>query len=478
MTRRSSRFRRRLQVLLTALIGSVPFVVSVPPAFAGVGLSVVPNYPSSTTVGQTGVPASVDITNASDGAEATGNVTISNITLITTCGTFNLDCPASAADPGVFQPSATAVGNFGSACAGTTFTLTNIDPTLDEYLFAPSAPVVLGPPLSPNGGSRCTILFTFTVLKTPTKDAQPAVPGLQTVGVARAFGTHTSGLVGAGRGLDSIMVLPPASSSAPADFDGNGTSDKAVYRPSTGQWFVAGGSPALVQYGASGDIPVPANYDGAGGSDIAVYRPSTGQWFVRGGSPEVTTFGGPGDIPVPADYNGNGTADKAVFRPSTGQWFVAGGSPAVTTYGSGGDIPVPADYDGNGTIDKAVYRPSTGQWFVAGGSPELTSFGAGGDIPVPGRYDGVGGADKAVYRPSTGQWFVNAGSPPVTVYGAAGDQPQPGDFDGNASTDKAVFRPSSGTWFVSGGSPEVTVYGTGTDIPLVLPHAIRRVFFP
>ncbi|MGI8683953.1 MAG: TolB family protein [Acidimicrobiales bacterium] len=226
----------------------------------------------------------------------------------------------------------------------------------------------------------------------------------------------------------------------------------------------------------------PADFDGNGSSDKAVFRPSTGQWFVRGGSPEVTQYGVSGDIPVPGDYDGgaSATTDKAVFRPSTGQWFVRGGSPEVTQYGASGDIPVPGDYDGgaSATTDKAVYRPSTGQWFVWGGSPEVTQYGAGGDIPVPGDYDGNGTVDKAVFRPSTGQWFVRGGSPEVTQYGVSGDQPQPGDFGGDGTTDKAVYRPSTGQWFVRGGSPEVTQYGAGSDIALPLPYAIRRVFFP
>ena len=65
------------------------------------------------------------------------------------------------------------------------------------------------------------------------------------------------------------------------------------------------------------------DFNGNGGSDLAVFRPSTGTWFINGvGS---GPFGLTGDIPVSGDYNGDGVTDAAVYRPSTGQWFIGGG---------------------------------------------------------------------------------------------------------------------------------------------------------
>ncbi len=279
------------------------------------------------------------------------------------------------------------------------------------------------------------------------------------------------------------------------DFGNDGATDRSVFRPSTGQFFVQGGTPEATQYGVPTDIPVPGDYNGDGFADKAVYRPSTGQWFVRNASPvpEVIPFGAPcssncalgGDQPVPADYDADGDTDIAVYRPSTGQWFFrdAFGMSQVIQYGLGcgacgspTEIPVPADYTGDGKADIAIFRTTTGQWFVRDGM-EGVPYGAAGDRPAPGDYNGDRVADIAVYRPSTGQWFRRNVSPELVQYGAGGaccgDVPVPGDYDWDGDADIAVYRRSTGQWFVRNGSPEVSPYGNTTDIPLVLPYAIR-----
>ena len=222
------------------------------------------------------------------------------------------------------------------------------------------------------------------------------------------------------------------------DFDGDARTDLAVYRPTTGQWLIQLSGGQSVQYLHGGtrvvsfgapklDIPVPADYDGDGKTDLAVYRPTTGQWFIQRSTagPEVIQFGGPGDQPVVGDFDGDGKADIAVYRPSTGQWLILGttSGPRAVPFGAPGlDVPVPADYDGDGKTDLAVYRPTTGQWFIlrSTAGPEVVQFGAPGlDQPVPADYDGDGKADLAVYRRSTGQWLIlrSTAGPEVVSFG-------------------------------------------------------------
>jgi hypothetical protein len=238
------------------------------------------------------------------------------------------------------------------------------------------------------------------------------------------------------------------------DLSGDCRTDVAVFRPSTGAWYIR--NQYSTSYGSAGDRPVPGDYNGDGTSDIAVYRPATGAWYIR--NQYSANYGVSTDIPVPGDYNGDGTTDIAVYRPSTGAWYVRG--LATYYFGAAGDIPVPGDYNGDGSTEIAVYRPSTGAWYIRGMT--TTYYGVSTDIPIPGDYDGDGTTEIAVFRPSTGAWYRQG--LPTTYYGVSTDIPIPGDYNGDGTTDIAVFRPSTGAWYVRGQS--TVYYGASGDIPL------------
>jgi subtilisin-like proprotein convertase family protein len=154
-------------------------------------------------------------------------------------------------------------------------------------------------------------------------------------------------------GLTLVGGRNPISCTAP-DYDGDGRSDVAIYRETTGEWFISqsGGGGSLLQasWGAPAatgfaDMPIPADYDGDGITDLAVFRQSTGEWFARRSSDLSVfqvAFGAPqalglGDRPVPSDYDGDGAADPAIFRTTTGEWFFrpSSGQPVTTfTWGN------------------------------------------------------------------------------------------------------------------------------------------------
>jgi hypothetical protein len=92
-------------------------------------------------------------------------------------------------------------------------------------------------------------------------------------------------------------------------------------------------------------VPVPADYDGNGASEIAIWRPSTGEWWIPGQPP--IQWGTAGDVPIPRDM-GNGRAELTVWRPSTGEWFTLVRRPwplpfevlPVMRWGGFGDVPL------------------------------------------------------------------------------------------------------------------------------------------
>jgi CSLREA domain-containing protein len=281
------------------------------------------------------------------------------------------------------------------------------------------------------------------------------------------------------------------------DFDGDGSSDLDLYRPSTGTWYVSKSNTnyasAIVQpWGVNTDVPVAGDFDGDGKADPAVYRPSTGTWYILESSTNFTTYitqawGIGSDIPVPGDYDGDGKTDLGVFRPSTETWYILLSGSNYTTYiqqtwGLGTDIMVPGDFDGDGKTDLGVFRPATGTWYILLSGSNYTTYiqqawGLDSDITVPGDYDGDGKTDFGVYRPSTGAWYVLTSSSNYTAYiaqtwGVSTDIPVPGDYDGDGKTDFGVYRPSTGAWYVLTSSSNYTSYigvmfGTATDTPVL-----------
>lgn len=258
-----------------------------------------------------------------------------------------------------------------------------------------------------------------------------------------------------------------------SSYDYNGTTVPSVWRPANGTWYINSQNPVGTAFGQYGDIPVPGDYDGNGTTNFAIFR--NGLWYVDiyGGNP--FTFGTAGDIPVPGDYDGDGLSDYAVWRPATGYWYINTSPNQSVWWGQKGDIPVPADYDGDGKTDIAVWRPVGGVWFIkqSTNGDRSEQYGeATTDMPVSGDYDGDGKADLALFKgagPSGYNWLIrpSSGAPQILAsYGGAGDTPTPGDFNGDGTTDIAVWRYSTSRWYIRGINDAGIPWGQAGDIPV------------
>jgi hypothetical protein len=270
------------------------------------------------------------------------------------------------------------------------------------------------------------------------------------------------------------------SGSAISNFDADGISDVAVYRPSTGVWYSLNTTnPGFqaVQFGIAEDRIVPGDYDGDGKTDRAVWRPSTGVWYVERstGGYIIVPFGTTGDIPVPGDYDGDLKNDLAIWRPSTATWYInlsSTGGYDIRQFGVASDKTAQGDFDGDGKTDVAVWRPATGVWYIWRSSDfgfTIFAFGLNGDKPVQGDYDSDGRTDAAVFRPSDRTWYLNRSTLGFAAaqFGIASDTPVPADFDGDGKSDIAIFR--DGVWYVlrsSDGAVTVISFGLAGDVPV------------
>ena len=438
---------------LTALLalGARPIL----PAQAAPSFGLVPAFPTTQTIGQPPIGATLWMANSEPAP-----VTVAALQFIPSCSNWDLSCSGGIADPGTFTVSSTGTGERYTACAGQTFNLAVADAATGRMRVSRTdgQNVVLTAQDISSDRDICKINLTMKANRFPNHDAHPNLGGVQT--------NQNMAITGVTGGVSStvtnhdVTTVKPGASRATADFNGDGRSDVGLYRQTTGTWHVKDNL-TLLWGGDRSDIPVSADYDKDGVANPAVYRRAVGMWWIRGFDP-VLWGGDPSDVPVAADYNKDGKPEVAVYRKATGIWFINGMAP-VYWGGEPSDVSVPADYDGDGDADIAVYRASSGMWYIQGMAPVYWG-GDPTDVPAPADYDGDADVDIAVYRASSGIWYIQ-GMAPVYWGGDPTDVPVPGNYDGDGDVDVAVYRRGTGVWWIRDMAP-IVWGGDPSDSPV------------
>jgi hypothetical protein len=255
-----------------------------------------------------------------------------------------------------------------------------------------------------------------------------------------------------GRGGDGIV-------NNLGDFDGDGRADRVAWNLDENNvitWYILQSETNTIRAVEWGQFPsigsdafVPADYDGDGKLDVAVFRRATGVWYIiesTTGNPRYEYWGAPGDVPVIGDYDGDGKADLCATRGQGGQviWYVrnsSNGQMQVFTWGiAATDSPFfffPIDVDNDGKQDAMMQRGVNGQrtFFVRRSSDAQMYRLAWGNssFPLFGDYDGDGKTDFVSRQtdPQSGQyhwWIFQSATQThrIVDFGRTGDQ-RPGE---------------------------------------------------
>ncbi len=162
-------------------------------------------------------------------------------------------------------------------------------------------------------------------------------------------------------------------------------------------------------FGQFGDLPVAGDWNADGIDTIGVYRPSTGQFFLADSlsNPVVThtvNFTAPGNIvPLAGDWDGDGTDTVGVYvlaeiGHTVGQFRLTNqdaANPAVNiaaNLGNSSERPVVGDWDGDGDDTVGLLRPSTGNVRLTNNNASFAInfiLNETGTLPIVGDWDTV-----------------------------------------------------------------------------------------
>lgn len=248
--------------------------------------------------------------------------------------------------------------------------------------------------------------------------------------------------------------------SANDDYDGDGRGDLLTFFASgTARiWRILQTSSNTVRevhWGLMTDQIVPADYDGDGKTDIAVFRRSAGIWYILQSTTnqmraENWGLEGASDLGFVGDFDKDGKNDLTVIRGA------ANGTPWFTRRSSDGAMNV--------VFWGGTTAPTTDSFFPPTAQIDIDGDGRQDHMVLRDSNDDTSGSPVTYYirRSSDGQMFA-------LQWGLDTDGRLFGDYDGDGKTDIVARRNQGGqlVWYIyqsSNGQLRAVHFGVASDL--------------